>query len=62
MSYIRQEWYNGEIIAEELLNHMEAGIEDSSDRLDNLVSREATAQEINDAFSDVFGGTFTGGI
>ena len=56
MSYIRQEWYNGEIIAEELLNHMEAGIADASDRLDAIDFREATNQEIDTMLDEVFGG------
>jgi len=56
MAYIRQEWYNGEIIAEELLNHMEAGIADASDRLDAIDFREATNQEIDNMLEEVFGG------
>ena len=52
MSYVRQTWHNGDIIAEELLNHMEAGIADCSDRLDAINIQPLTNQQIDNMFGN----------
>lgn len=53
MAYERQEWYNGDIISEDRLNHMEAGIADCDQRISSIQIIPATDEQIDDLFLDI---------
>ena len=50
--YTRQYWYNGQIITEELLNHMEAGIALNDERIAALEMSPLTEEMIDDIFEE----------
>lgn len=52
MSYDKHEWYNGEVISEDLLNHIEEGIANNDSRIDSIQIIPATDEQIDDLFLD----------